>query len=201
METVEAFERARAAAVGVTVSISDAQLQLPTPCSEWNVRDAMNHVHLGDILAVAWIRGDAVPADRNVDFLGADPRGAVEAGLARTSAELAVPGVLDRVVATAMGQITVATLIERRTADLFVHTWDLAVATGQSTDLDPELADSVLDHYRGRFDGMPREGMPIEEVQPVADGASAADRLAAYLGRTASRDGVTSSANSDVAGN
>jgi uncharacterized protein (TIGR03086 family) len=95
-----------------------------------------------------------------------------------------------------MGDVTVATLIERRTADLFVHLWDLAVATGQSTDLDPELADAVLAHYRGRLDGQPREGMPIANSEPVPAGASAADLLAAYLGRTSRVEGLTCPAGS-----
>jgi uncharacterized protein (TIGR03083 family) len=33
-------------------------------------------------------------------------------------------------------------------ADQFVHGWDLARATGQATDLDPELAAQFLEFYR-----------------------------------------------------
>lgn len=34
-------------------------------------------------------------------------------------------------------------------ADLVAHLWDLAIATGQPTDYDPELVEEVLAHYRG----------------------------------------------------
>jgi uncharacterized protein (TIGR03086 family) len=78
----------------------------------------------------------------------------------------------------------VAPLDERRIADLVAHLWDLAVATGRSTAYDPELVELVAAHYRERLENRPREGAPIAEVQPVPPDATAADRLAGYLGRT-----------------
>ena len=71
------------------------------------------------------------------------------------------------------------------TTDTFTHGWDLAKATGQSTDLDPALAEELLqaaqllvpDQFRGD------EPMPFAPpVEPPA-GATAADRLAAFMGR------------------
>ena len=68
----------------------------------------------------------------------------------------------------------------------FTHGWDLAKATGQSTDLDPALAEQILevaamivpDQFRGP------EPMPFgPAVEPPA-GAPVADRLAAFFGRT-----------------
>jgi uncharacterized protein (TIGR03086 family) len=145
----------------------------------------LNHILMGDLLANAWIRGVRALEDREADYLGDDPQGAVMIGLAETYAELSVPGVMERVVSTRMGQLTVSALEERRIADLVAQLWDLAIATGQPTDYDPELVEEVLAHYRGRLEGAARTGMPVAEPQPVPESASAADRLAAYLGRTA----------------
>jgi uncharacterized protein (TIGR03086 family) len=83
-----------------------------------------------------------------------------------------------------MGQMSVAKLAERRIVDLVAHLWDLAVATRQPTGYDPGLVDFVETHYRARLGNRPREGAPIAEIQPVPPGATAADRLAGYLGRT-----------------
>ena len=72
--------------------------------------------------------------------------------------------------------------------DTFTHGWDLAKATGQSTDLDPELASQLLaiaqaflsDALRGP-DGSAPFGTRLE----APAGATAADELAAFLGRQA----------------
>jgi uncharacterized protein (TIGR03086 family) len=69
--------------------------------------------------------------------------------------------------------------------DTFVHGWDLAKATGQNTDLSPDLAAGLLvgakafiqDGIRGD------EPMPFAAEQQAPAGASSADQLAAFLGR------------------
>jgi uncharacterized protein (TIGR03086 family) len=71
--------------------------------------------------------------------------------------------------------------------DQFVHGWDLARAIGHDTNLDPGLADELLvrgqawitDAYRGP-DGARLFGLPAK----APGGASPADRLAAFLGRS-----------------
>jgi uncharacterized protein (TIGR03086 family) len=189
MESLESFDRAIAVASSVIGSITDRQLRLPTPCSEWTVRDILNHVLLGDLIGNAFIHGAPQP-DRGVDHLGDDPRGAVAAGLASFRAEVASPGTLDRHIDTPMGNITVRAFLDRRVADLTAHLWDLSKATGQPTTYDPELNMLVLAHYKSRLDGADRTGMPVADMRPVTDDATAADRLAAYLGREPSLQGA-----------
>ena len=68
------------------------------------------------------------------------------------------------------------------TTDVFMHTWDLARATGQDDTLDPTLCAEL-------FEGM----QPIDELLrssgqygprvPVADDAPAQDRLLGFIGR------------------
>ena len=69
-----------------------------------------------------------------------------------------------------------------RVSELTLHIWDLAAATGQSRNLDPELvavADRIL-----RAGSVPRGGeSPIGPEQPAPADATAADRLAAFAGR------------------
>ena len=65
--------------------------------------------------------------------------------------------------------------IGMRTSDVLTHAWDLATATGQSTDLDPELATEQLAAVRAfvgpQFRG---PGQPFGDEQPCS---SAARRL------------------------
>ena len=69
-------------------------------------------------------------------------------------------------------------------SDAFTHGWDVAKALGQSTDLDPGLAAQFLaasmipDEFRGA-DGV----MPFGPKLEAPEWATAADKLAAYLGR------------------
>jgi uncharacterized protein (TIGR03086 family) len=182
------FDRAHAAAKRIIGSIAADQLSLPTPCTEWAVRDILNHVLDGDLLVLAWLQGETPSWGRDPDHLGdTAPEAVVPLVLERLAAcrDLAgtQAGNLDRMLAPRMGPMTVETVIGRRVDDLVPHLWDLAVATGQPVDYDPELHDSVLADFRARLDGKSREGMPVAEPQPVPGAATAADRLAAYLGR------------------
>lgn len=70
--------------------------------------------------------------------------------------------------------------------DTFAHAWDLAKATGQSTDLNPELAAALLDQSRQAISANFRgpEGAPFGAEQECPEGACNADRFAAFLGRS-----------------
>ena len=74
--------------------------------------------------------------------------------------------------------------IGMRTSDVLTHAWDLAAATGQSTDLDPELAAEQLAAVRA-FVGPQFRGpdKPFGDEQPCASERAPADQLAAFLGR------------------
>ena len=83
-----------------------------------------------------------------------------------------------------IGQIPGQIYIGLRTTDVLTHAWDLAAATGQSTDLDPELATEQLAAVRGfvgpQFRG---PGQFFAEEQPCSPERAPADHLATFLGR------------------
>jgi uncharacterized protein (TIGR03086 family) len=184
---LDRFDRAAAVASAVVDNIKDDQYDLPSPCTEWTVRNVLNHMVTGNLTAEAIVAGVAHP-DRSTDRLGDDPRAAFAASLASTRAALDTPGLLDRIVSTPRGEAPGSFLILLRVNELLVHGWDLAKATGQSTDLDPELAVEAMGVWRERFGDRPRAMLPYDEPQPVPDDATAADRLAAYLGRNLGTD-------------
>jgi uncharacterized protein (TIGR03086 family) len=192
MEPIDAFRRTTAVAQKVIGGLSEDQFTLPTPCTEWTVRDVLNHIRHGDALITAWLTDTQAPDSGDADYLGEHPKDSIFQGMAESAAALTAPGILESTVTTRMGDLPVGApggLIERRVADLFVHLWDLAAATGQSTDLDPEVAGLVHAHFQSRLEGVDRSGLIGARPQPVAEArlapehATAADRLAAYLGR------------------
>jgi uncharacterized protein (TIGR03086 family) len=70
-------------------------------------------------------------------------------------------------------------------ADQFVHGWDLARATGQPTDLDPELASQFLAFYREAIADEFRGPDPAAPFGPqvATHSTGVVDQLAAITGR------------------
>ncbi len=87
-------------------------------------------------------------------------------------------------IKTPFGEQNGGFLLGLATGDIFVHAWDLARALGKPTDLDPELAETLLARMRTTLPDAARgKGRAFGPVQPVAADAPAADRLAAFTGR------------------
>ncbi len=68
------------------------------------------------------------------------------------------------------------------TADVLMHSWDLARATGQDDTLDPDRCVELLDGMRG-IETLLRESGQYGPAVPVADDAPVQDRLMAFIGR------------------
>jgi hypothetical protein len=59
-------------------------------------------------------------------------------------------GFLDRVLTAPFGQASGRRLVDMRRNELTVHAWDLAKATGQSTDFDEEVIAACAARTRRR---------------------------------------------------
>jgi uncharacterized protein (TIGR03086 family) len=153
----------------------------PTPCDGWDVRALINHLVTGHRFFAALITG-AEPPDREADFLGDDHMAAFRDSFDALCELFDREGVLEQTFQTPIGEGPGAMLVSMRITDTTMHAWDLSAATGQPRDLDPVLLAFVEQMVKSR--DIPRgPGGPFGEEQPAPEGASAADRLAAYLGR------------------
>jgi uncharacterized protein (TIGR03086 family) len=161
--------------------IAAGQWMAPTPCAEWNVRDLVNHLVGMNLVLVALFEGGPMP-ERGADRLGADPAGAYRRSAAALQAAAARPGVLERSQATPVGVATGAERLQWRIADLLVHGWDLAQATGVVAELPDDLVEQALTFARAQLPGQPRAGR-FADPRPIPDNAPAIDRLAAFTGR------------------
>jgi uncharacterized protein (TIGR03086 family) len=176
------FDAAAAQADRVVAAVRPEQLGDPTPCDPWTVRDLINHMTTGNLLCAA-IVSDSPPPDRTADHLGADHLAAFRASVSQLSKAFAEHDVLSGTYATPMGEGPGALLVSMRFNEMVAHSWDLARATGQSTDLDRELAAASLASFQAAA-FLPRgEGRPFQEAKPLPPDATPADRLAAFLGR------------------
>jgi uncharacterized protein (TIGR03086 family) len=182
MDRLVAHRRAQDTFSQVLAQVTSDQLSSPTPCPEWDVNALIDHVIVGNRKVVERTGGQVAP--RLQDF-GAALRASADAAH-RTFAE---PEAFTRTYQLSFGEVPGSVFLQLRTCDLFVHAWDLAVATGQSADLDPELAGYVLAFSVDMMNrpGLRGEGRPFGEERPCGDERPAADRVAAFLGREPSQ--------------
>jgi uncharacterized protein (TIGR03086 family) len=178
MDPLVAHQRAQVTFAGVLANVTSAQLSLPTPCDEWDVQALIDHVIAGNQRVVMRSGGQvaSLPED-----LGTAHRSSAESA----QGTFAGPEALTRTYQLPIGEVPGTTFIELRTSDVLIHAWDLAIATGQPTDLDPELAEYVLGFTKQMMNrpGLRGGGRPYGEEQPSSDERPAADRVAAFLGR------------------
>jgi uncharacterized protein (TIGR03086 family) len=182
-------DRAFAAVQHLVDGVQPDQWTAPTPCTEWDVRQLLNHVANGNavfagIAAMTRPSGGITEEERAVDRLGNDPAAGFRASGELMHEAFLIPGFLDGKVETPMmGEQTGTTIVHMRINELLIHGWDLARATGQPADLPEDLAEGALILWQTRLAGRPRDRMPFAAPEPVAEDAPAIDRLAAFLGR------------------
>ena len=82
-----------------------------------------------------------------------------------------------------IGEVPLAEAIDRfYTADVFMHTWDLARATGQDDRLDPEFCAQLLAGMEPLAELLQSSGQYGAPVKVAAD-ADAQTRLIGFIGR------------------
>ena len=184
MELGKVHERTVAEWTRLVESVEADQWQQPTPCSEWSVRDLVNHVVAEDLWTAPLLQGSTIEevGDRfDGDLLGDDP--VARAGAA---AAVAVAAVADRLprggtVHLSYGEEHLDEYVYQLAADHLVHGWDLAVATGTDGTFDPELVGAIAGWYADREDVYRLAGAVAP--RPAESGDDALSQLVAAFGR------------------
>jgi len=165
-ESVRVLEKGIVQAHAAILAVRDEQLTLPTPCEKWDVGQLVAHLALDPANMLDMATGgspdwSAVP-DR-VD----DPAGTFRAGAEALVAHWR------QADDSADWQI----------AELAVHTWDVATATGQPVgDLDPEVAERGL-AFMSQVLKPEMRGEAFAPERAAPDSADAYERIAAFAGR------------------
>ncbi|MDZ5664125.1 TIGR03086 family protein [Nocardioides sp. zg-1308] len=161
-----ALDQARAA----LTTLDPEDLDLPTHCGDWTVRDLVGHLVAapGNFLAMArgeevdWSAVPDVADDQWAQHFRADADRLVEHWADRSEEE--------------------AGMADWQSAEIGVHTWDLLRATGHSMPLDPEVAERGLAFLQQGLTDENRAGAFGPPVS-VPDDALPYDRLVAFAGR------------------
>lgn len=188
---VSTLERSCGVARGVIANVSPSSYDQPTPCVSWNVREVLNHL----VGATYWFagclqQGEASSHDQaaaGTDFTSTDVQASFNEGAKRAIEAFSGPGALEQTVKLPFGDMPGGMFLVLAINDVLTHSWDLAKATGQDTDLEPELATELLGMMQNNlsddFRGPEGSGAPFGPAREAPEGASPADQLAAFLGR------------------
>jgi uncharacterized protein (TIGR03086 family) len=185
-ELLDAYEQTVGWAGARVAATRHGQLDDPTPCDEWTVAALLDHMIAG-LIAYTMIA-----ADGRIDFGRlevADLRTAYarryEDEAAKAVAAWHRPGVLDEPCKHPLGRISRRDALGLHHADLLLHGWDLAVATGQDATIAPGAAAVALDALRTTTPVTEelRRGGYWGAEQPAGVAADAAGRLLAFSGR------------------
>ncbi len=162
-------------------AVSPDQWNDPTPCSDWTVRDLVNHVVGEDAWTVPLVEGrtiEEVGTSLDGDLLGDDPVGSALDAAARGPASRVAERLPEAgLVHVSYGDIPIADYVHELAADHLIHSWDLAAATGGDTRLDPHLAAELAEFFAGREEVYRQFG--VIGPRAISHGGAQSDLLAA----------------------
>jgi len=171
--TVDGFAR-------LVNQVAPDQWTAPTPCTDWNVRELVNHVVGEERWSVPLMEGKTIAEVGDTldgDLLGDDPIAAATA--AARAAQAAADQPIEK-VHLSYGDEEPAEYLRQLAADHLVHGWDLAAAIGAEPQLDPDLVDEVATWFAERAEMLRSMGAIADPVEGFTDPG---DQLIAGFGR------------------
>ena len=185
-EPMQRLSRALDQTDGIISRARPEQANLPTPCASWDVRALINHV-VHDVQQFTGMASGARYEKSDADVIGDDWTGAYRKAAEALLEAWRRDGALDRKIQLPFGEVPATWSVGQQVADLVVHGWDIASATGQSTDLDADLGRFALDwgreNLKPQFRGGEDSGKSFGAEVPISDDEPLYDRLAAFWGR------------------
>ena len=176
----------------VLARVRDAQQDLPTPCRSWTVARLGDHVVHDLRQFTVTATGGRPDWSGQAPVVARDRPAAFRKGAADLLDAWRRAGDLTGTITLpGMGQVPARFPVDQQIAEFAVHAWDLAKATGQSTEFDPQVGQTALDWMRGalhpQFRGDEADGKAFGREVSTPDDAPLYDRLAAFAGRRPDR--------------
>jgi uncharacterized protein (TIGR03086 family) len=172
-QELEVLSRGLEQAAVLLGSVGDDDLSAPTPCHDWSTGELVDHLVAAPTRFARMLRGEEVDWSDPTPHVGPDRADAFRAGAEDLLSTWHDLGDGDAPVGP-----------DWQSAEIAVHTYDLAVALGRSTaDLDAEPAERGLAFMQANLTPENR-GEAFRAEQPAPVGADAYQRVAAFAGRT-----------------
>jgi uncharacterized protein (TIGR03086 family) len=169
----------------VVDEVTQAQFSDRTPCGEWDVQTLLNHVILWTSYSLERrAEGESVaPELMDRDFAAAPGFAAdYRAQLDRALAAWADPAVWDRELDVMGAKTPAGDVAALMIAEMVLHGWDLAAATGQTYAVSDRAAEAALPAVEAYLE-LFRKYQGFADEVPVAADATALDRALGLSGR------------------
>ena len=153
----------------------------PSPVEGWAARDVVRHLVEWFPAFLSGGAGVELPSGPSVDD---DPVKAWQTQADAIQALLDDPGTTDRVLTNPhIGEVPLDVAVDQfYTSDVFMHTWDLARASGQDDTLDADKCAAMLAGMQPLDEVLRASGQYGPKV-PVPADARAQDQLMGFIGR------------------
>ena len=186
----EVLDEARALLLATVAGVPADGWQRPTPCTEWTVRQVLQHAALDQEVWAAAV-GGTEPSGENPfapsGQLGTEPLAYAEAALEASGPAWTaidenagdfgtVPTPLPQ------GPMAPAAAAAAAALDAAIHAWDIAMATGQGSPLTSELARALTPVAHSIVEPLRQYGVYAPALEPEPGGGDA-EALLCYLGR------------------
>jgi uncharacterized protein (TIGR03086 family) len=141
------LDLAQTRAAAVIATIRPNQLDLPTPCDEWDVRDILNKMVASTLMFTSFARREQPDPELDLihpkPIIGDDPLGAFEAAAAASRAAWRADGAVEGMALSTVGEAPAKAVMHARIFDTTILSWDIATATGVAHGIDETQATYV----------------------------------------------------------
>jgi uncharacterized protein (TIGR03086 family) len=187
VEGIPMMQRVVDVTTDVISNVSAGQLSEPTLCTEWTVKDLINHMVGGSTMFAISVEDGSVPDEMlgklmGGDNVGDDPQAAWARSSKRAMAAFNSPGAMEKTVKLPFGEMPAGIALNIAIFDVATHAVDVARATGQHVS-DSELLEGALGIGKQMINADLRVPGVFGAEQSCSDKASAEDQLLAFAGR------------------
>lgn len=186
MDAQQLYKEALAQATEIVDLVTPADYDKPTPDTEWDVHDLVNHILMelswtsdiveGRTMAEVGEKYDGDLAGDGTDLQKLWHEAAAAARQAIDNADM------QDIAHVSFDDLTVEEYLCQAGVDQLIHSWDLAKALGVSVEFDLELAESAYAFLAPQKDVLYRMGLFAKPIE-VPDNAPIQTKLLAISGR------------------
>jgi uncharacterized protein (TIGR03086 family) len=184
MEPIEQLSHILPTVSDLVDRIQPTQLDDPTPCTEFTVRDVLEHMLvLGGAFAHAF-RGEEAPEIHPPTQNGRVPATEFRKTMDDLLDAVRSPGAMERTVASPVGEMPGETFARLVALDGLIHGWDLASSTGQTYQPPAAVVAAVDQFARAAISDAMRDGDTFKAATTTPAGATQLEQLVAFSGRS-----------------
>lgn len=182
MNATDALERSNDLVSGLIGNLTTEHREMRTPCDQWNVHELIEHMCGGAHMIASGLQDQ--PPETDASGLLDDGPAVGWENASEVLSAAATPDALGATHQLPFGEVPGEVALSVIVADHVTHAWDLAQATSQRYEASDELATFALEAWKPVVPVEGRTGDGFKPAVPVADDASAVDKLVGYTGRT-----------------